>query len=236
MSKPSINAASHNDTPAMNRPKPVSKTRVSQQCPSGGFATVLGVGHLLGYARVSTADQDVALQHDALRRGGCAQVWTDVGSGALVERPELVRLLDRLLPGDTLVVWRLDRLGRSLRHLVETVTALEGRGVGLRSLQESIDTTSGGKLVFHVFAALAEFERDLIREGTLAGLEAARSRGRTGGRPPKMTPAKLRQAQTMHAAGTGVTEIAAVLGLSRATVYRHLVPPVDGKPAEAVQR
>ncbi len=204
---------------------------------SGGFATVLGVGHLLGYARVSTADQDVALQLDGLRRAGCAQVWTDVGSGALVERPELARLLERLLPGDTLVVWRLDRLGRSLRHLVETVTALEARGVGLRSLQESIDTsTSGGKLVFHVFAALAEFERDLIRERTLAGLEAARSRGRTGGRPSKMTPAKLRQAQTMHAAGTGVTEIAAVLGLSRATVYRHLVPRVDGKPAEAVQR
>ncbi len=205
------------------------ETGVSQQGLSDGFATVLGVDHLLGYARVSTADQDVALQHDALRRAGCAQAWTDVGSGALVERPELARLLERLLPGDTLVVWRLDRLGRSLRHLVETVTALEARGVGLRSLQESIDTTtSGGKLVFHVFAALAEFEWDLIRGRTLAGLEAARSRGRTGGRPPKMTPAKLRQAQAMHAAGTGVTEIAAVLGLSRATVYRHLVSAMDG--------
>jgi DNA invertase Pin-like site-specific DNA recombinase len=181
------------------------------------------MGHLHGYARVSTAEQDPALQDDALRRAGCVRVWTDVASGSRDDRPELARLLEQLLPGDTLVVWRLDRLGRSLRHLIDTVTALDERGVGFRSVQESIDTTTpGGRLVFHVFAALAEFERDLIRDRTLAGLEAARARGRRGGRPPKMTPAKLRQAERMYAAGTAITEIADVLGVGRATVYRHL--------------
>jgi DNA invertase Pin-like site-specific DNA recombinase len=182
------------------------------------------MGHLHGYARVSTAEQDPALQDDALRKAGCVKVWTDVASGSRDDRPELTKLLDeRLLPGDTLVVWRLDRLGRSLRHLIDTVTALDERGVGFRSVQESIDTTTpGGRLVFHVFAALAEFERDLIRDRTLAGLEAARVCGRRGGRPAKMTPAKLRQAERMHAADTPITEIAAVLGVGRATVYRHL--------------
>jgi DNA invertase Pin-like site-specific DNA recombinase len=120
-------------------------------------------------------------------------------------------------------VWRLDRLGRSLRHLIDVITDLDERGVGFRSLSESIDTTTpGGRLVFHLFGALAEFERQLIRDRTLAGLEAARSRGRRGGRPTKMTPAKLRQLQRMAAAGTPVSEIAQVLGVGRATVYRHL--------------
>jgi DNA invertase Pin-like site-specific DNA recombinase len=181
------------------------------------------MGHLLGYARVSTGEQDPALQRDALAAAGCARVWTDVASGARDDRPELAVLLETLLPGDTLVVWRLDRLGRSLRHLIDTVTSLDERGVGFRSLQESIDTTtSGGRLVFHLFGALAEFERDLIRDRTLAGLEAARARGRRSGRPPAMTPAKVRQAERMYADKTPVSEIASVLGVGRATVYRAL--------------
>ena len=181
------------------------------------------MGHLLGYARVSTAEQDPALQRDALTAAGCARLWIDVASGSRDDRPQLASVLEQLLPGDTLVVWRLDRLGRSLRHLIDTVTVLDERGVGFRSLQESIDTTtSGGRLVFHLFGALAEFERDLIRDRTLAGLEAARQRGRRGGRPSAMTPAKQRQAERMYADKTSVTEIAAVLWVGRATVYRSL--------------
>src|SRR5918911_5738013 len=142
------------------------------------------MGHLLGYARVSTGDQNLDLQRDALTAAGCYRVFADTASGALTVRPELDRLLDQLRPGETLVVWKLDRLGRSLRHLVDTVTGLAERGIGFRSLQEAIDTTTpGGKLVFHVFAALAEFERDLIRERTSAGLAAARAPGRHGAAP-----------------------------------------------------
>ena len=154
---------------------------------------------LLGYARVSTLEQDPALQHDALAAADCVRVFTDRASGALDERVELARVLDHARVGDTVVVWRLDRLGRSLRHLVDTITALERRGVGFRSLSESIDTTTpGGKLVFHIFAALAEFERDLIRDRTRAGLEAARARGRNGGRPSVMTADKLRVARELY--------------------------------------
>jgi DNA invertase Pin-like site-specific DNA recombinase len=146
------------------------------------------MGHLLGYARVSTTDQQPRLQVDALKRAGCYRVFTETASGTCADRPTLEQVLDQLRPGDTLVVWKLDRLGRSLRHLVDTITELAERGVGFRSLQEAIDTTTpGGKLVFHVFAALAEFERDLIRERTAAGLAAARARGRHGGRPSVMT-------------------------------------------------
>jgi DNA invertase Pin-like site-specific DNA recombinase len=190
------------------------------------------VGALLGYARVSTGEQEFGLQHDALTAVGCLRIFSDTASGALDERPELARLLDHLRHGDTLVVWRLDRLGRSLRHLIDTVSILAERGVGFRSLQESIDTTtSGGRLVFHVFAALAEFERDLIRERTNAGLAAARARGRKGGRPSVMTPDKLVVAREMYASGEHtVAAIAAVLGVSRASVYRHLAPP-DHPPA-----
>lgn len=138
----------------------------------------------IGYARVSTTDQHLDLQTDALHAAGCERLYTDTVSGAKVDRPGLTAALDACRPGDTLVVWKLDRLGRSLPHLVETVRDLIARGVGFQSLQESIDTTtSGGKLVFHIFASLAEFERDLIRERTNAGLSAARARGRKGGRP-----------------------------------------------------
>jgi DNA invertase Pin-like site-specific DNA recombinase len=137
------------------------------------------MGHLLGYARVSTTDQHPQLQVDALTAAGCYRVFTETASGARADRPALTQVLDQLRPGDTLVVWKLDRLGRSLRHLVDTITSLADRGIGFRSLQEAIDTTTpGGKLVFHAFAALAEFERDLIRERTAAGLVAARARGR----------------------------------------------------------
>jgi DNA invertase Pin-like site-specific DNA recombinase len=159
------------------------------------------MGHLLGYARVSTTDQQPQLQVDALQRAGCYRVFTETASGARTDRPVLEQLLDQLRPGDTLVVWKLDRLGRSLRHLVDTVTGLADRGIGFRSLQEAIDTTTpGGKLVFHVFAALAEFERDLIRERTSAGLAAARARG--PGRPqclrapPRRYPKNARQGDT----------------------------------------
>jgi len=193
---------------------------------------VRGVAALLGYARVSTGEQELGLQHDALTAAGCARIFSDTASGALRDRPELARVLDHLRAGDTLVVWRLDRLGRSLRHLIDTVSMLAQRGVGFRSLQESIDTTTpGGRLVFHVFAALAEFERDLIRERTNAGLAAARARGRKGGRPSVMTPDKLAVAREMYASGEHtVAAIAAILGVSRASIYRHLAPS-DRLPA-----
>ena len=179
---------------------------------------------LVGYARVSTHEQETLLQQDALAAAGCERIFADRASGALAERPELTRALEYARQGDTLVVWRLDRLGRSLRDLVETVTALGQRGVGFRSLTESIDTTTpGGRLVFHVFAALAEFERDLIRERTRAGLEAARARGRRGGRRPALSAEKLQVARTMYDSHEHTTaKIAAVLGVSRATLYRHL--------------
>src|SRR3954466_5775041 len=141
---------------------------------------------LIGYARVSTADQTLALQQDALKGAGCDQIFTDTASGSATERTGLEQAISHLREGDTLVVWRLDRLGRSLRHLIDTITALDARGIGFRSITVNIDTTtSGGKLVFHIFGALAEFERDIIRERTQAGLQAARARGRRGGRPKR---------------------------------------------------
>src|SRR5215217_4855322 len=182
------------------------------------------MGHLLGYARVSTTDQHPQLQVDALERAGCYRVFTETASGTRSDRPTLVQVLDQLRPGDTLVVWKLDRLGRSLRHLVDTVTGLAERGIGFRSLQEAIDTTTpGGKLVFHVFAALAEFERDLICERTSAGLAAARARGRHGGRPPVLQGHKLEVARELYASGQyTVAQIATTLGVSRASIYRHV--------------
>ena len=182
------------------------------------------MGNLLGYARVSTTDQQPHLQADALERAGCYRVFVETASGARTDRPVLGQVLDQLRPGDALVVWKLDRRGRSLRHLVDTVTALAERRVGFRSLQEAIDTTTpGGKLVFHVVAALAEFERDLVRERTDAGLAAARARGRQGSRPSVLTGQKLRVARELYASGRyTVAAIAKTLGVSRASVYRHL--------------
>jgi len=178
---------------------------------------------LIGYARISTTDQTLALQRDALTAAGCQQTFTDTASGARTDRPGLTAALAYARPGDTLVVWRLDRLGRSLGHLIETIRGLEERGVHFRSLQEQLDTgTSGGKLVFHVFGALAEFERDLIRERTHAGLAAARARGRLGGRPRRLSPRKLEHLRTLaRDKSNSVAEICQMLGISRATFYRY---------------
>jgi DNA invertase Pin-like site-specific DNA recombinase len=181
------------------------------------------MGMLVGYARVSTAEQSLHLQRDALKRAGCKRVFADVASGANSERPGLAKALEFVRRGDTLVVWKLDRLGRSLAHLIESVRALHERKVGFRSLQESLDTrTSGGKLVFHVFGALAEFERDIIRERTNAGLAAARARGRKGGRPRVLDGEKTALARTLHKEGTATAVICATLGISRSSLYRYL--------------
>lgn len=184
-------------------------------------------GTRIGYARVSKVDQHPELQMDALREAGCSRIFVDKASGALERRPELDKALDYIRPGDTLVVWRLDRLGRSLRHLLDQVQALQARDVGFTSLRESIDTmTPGGRLIFHVFGALAEFERDLIRERTKAGLEAARARGRTGGRRPTMTPEKLAVAREMYASKQHpVGVIARTVGVGKTTLYRYLGSP-----------
>jgi DNA invertase Pin-like site-specific DNA recombinase len=177
----------------------------------------------IGYARVSTLDQTLALQQDALSAAGCEKIFTDTASGSRTDRLGLGEAVQFARPGDTLIVWRLDRLGRSLSHLIQTVTELKERGVEFRSLQEQLDTsTSGGKLVFHFFGALAEFERDLIRERTVAGLAAARSRGRRGGRRP-LSPQKVRQLRTLAGDRTNkIGEICATLGISRATFYRYV--------------
>jgi DNA invertase Pin-like site-specific DNA recombinase len=157
---------------------------------------------LLGYARVSTDDQNLDLQRDALTTAGCERLFEDTASGAKADRIGLAALMAVLRAGDTVVIWRLDRLGRSLKNLIELVERLEAAKVGLRSLQENIDTTSsGGRLVFHLFGALAEFERNLVRERTLAGLAAARARGRMGGRPKQLPPAKLTLALRLHSEG-----------------------------------
>jgi DNA invertase Pin-like site-specific DNA recombinase len=179
---------------------------------------------LIGYARISTIDQTLALQQDALSAAGCQEIYTDTVSGSVTERPGLTNALSHVRSGDTLVVWRLDRLGRSLPHLIETVSQLQQQGIGFRSLQEQIDTmTSGGKLVFHVFGALAEFERDLIRERTHAGLAAARARGRLFGRPKALTPRKIEQLRTLAKDERNtVAEICQTLGISRATYHRHV--------------
>ena len=179
----------------------------------------------IGYARVSTGEQILDLQKDALTAAGCESIHTDVISGTKESRPGLDEALSYIRKGDTLVVWRLDRLGRSLKHLIETVTELQGRGVGFKSLTEQIDTTtSGGKLIFHVFGALAEFERDLIKERTHAGLRAARARGRLGGRPKKLADAKtLALAQRLYdEGGTDIATLCQALGVSRATLYRYI--------------
>ncbi|WP_374636053.1 recombinase family protein [Paracoccus sp. (in: a-proteobacteria)] len=178
----------------------------------------------IGYARVSSQDQTPDLQLDALRAAGCKRIFVETASGAQRDRPELGAALDYLRAGDTLVIWKLDRLARSVKQLIETVEGLEARGIGLRSLTETIDTTTaGGKLVFHIFGALAEFERAIIGERTRAGLEAAKARGRRGGRPPKLTSQDLAAAKAMLAdASFTVADVARRLGVSPATLYRHL--------------
>jgi DNA invertase Pin-like site-specific DNA recombinase len=179
---------------------------------------------LIGYARVSTNDQTLHMQRDALEKAGCEQIYTDQVSGTKTERKGLSEALSHLRAGDILVVWRLDRLGRSLRHLIDTITELHDRGVGFKSLQENIDTTtSGGKLVFHIFGALAEFEREIIRERTQAGLASARSRGRIGGRPKTLTAKEIQILRNMAAdKSLTVADICQTLGIGRTTFYRYV--------------
>jgi DNA invertase Pin-like site-specific DNA recombinase len=171
----------------------------------------------IGYARASKDDQHPQLQQDALQAAGAEKVFTDTITGASTERPSLARVLDELRPGDTLVVWRLDRLGRSLPHLIALVTSLEQRGIGFKSLTEQIDTTTpSGKLIFHIFGALAEFERNLIRERTMAGLAAARARGRLGGRPKKLaSDHKVQLARSLYQQRQhSIADICKTLGIS----------------------
>jgi DNA invertase Pin-like site-specific DNA recombinase len=181
---------------------------------------------LIGYARVSTADQKLDRQLDALGEAGCERIFEDVASGAKAERPGLDRMLDTLREGDVVVIMKLSRLGRSLRHLVELVDDFRERGVGFRSLTEGFDTTTaGGRFVFSVMAAMAEFEREIIVERTRSGLAAARARGRVGGRKPVMTPRTVRMAAALMADRRNtVGEIAEELGVSRRTLYRYVRP------------
>lgn len=179
---------------------------------------------LVGYARVSTQEQDTSLQADALRAAGCEKLFEEKASGTQRDRPQLKAALDYMRSGDTLVVWKLDRLARSLRQLIDTVEELHTRSVGFRSLTEAIDTTTaGGKLVFHIFAALAEFERAVIRERTYAGLAAARARGKHGGRPLSMSVEDVAVAKALLRDPTiRVEDIAKRLGVAPATLYRHI--------------
>lgn len=178
---------------------------------------------LIGYARVSTQDQDPALQLDALMAEGCERVFEEKASGAQRDRPELKNAIEYIREGDTLVVWKLDRLARSLKQLIETVEDLEARGIGFRSLTENIDTTtSGGKLVFHLFGALAEFERGIIRDRTRAGLEAARKRGKVGGRPPALKGGDLEMARSLLKDGHSPRDVAERMSVSVSTLYRYL--------------
>lgn len=182
------------------------------------------MGELVGYIRVSTVEQSTDLQRLALEEAGCSRIFEDTASGTRSDRPQLLAALDYLRQDDVLMVWRLDRLGRSLKHLIETVGDLEERGVGFKSVHESIDTTtSTGRLIFNIFGALAEFERDLIVDRTKAGLAAARERGARPGRKPSLSTTQVGIVRTMHAVGEhSISEIAAAVGVSRATVYRAL--------------
>ncbi|GAW85762.1 conserved hypothetical protein [Bathymodiolus platifrons methanotrophic gill symbiont] len=179
---------------------------------------------LIGYARVSTHDQHLHLQEDALREIGCEKIFVDEVSGTVSSRPGLDKLKEQLRSGDTLVVWRLDRLGRSIRDLIDWVTTLENEGVGFKSLQESIDTTtSNGKLVFHLFAALAEFERNLISERTRAGLDAARARGKKGGRPKSLDEEKRKLLIELYEQKkTPINTLCEMMGISKPTLYAYV--------------
>jgi DNA invertase Pin-like site-specific DNA recombinase len=179
---------------------------------------------LIGYARVSTQEQTLNLQKDALEKIGCAKIFTDIISGSTTERSGLDEALVYVREGDMLVVWRLDRLGRSLKHLIETITNLNNRKIGFKSITENIDTTtSGGKLIFHIFGALAEFERDIIIERTQAGLQAARARGRLGGRPKALNQKKQSIAQALYNDKSNtIADVCKTLNISRATLYRYI--------------
>jgi DNA invertase Pin-like site-specific DNA recombinase len=172
---------------------------------------------------VSTVDQNPALQVDALNAAGCEKLYIETISSARKDRPQLAAALDYLRAGDTLVVWHLDRLARSMRQLIQTVEDLEARGIALKSLTESIDTTTpGGMLTFHIFGAMVQFERSLIRERTKAGLVAARALGRVGGRPRKLEGERLEMARNLLAVDKSISAVARTMGVSRATVHRSI--------------
>jgi len=194
------------------------------------FDRVSAVGYKIGYARVSTADQDPRLQLDVLAAEDCLKIYQDVATGTKADRPQWNSCLADLRPGDTLIIWKIDRLGRNLRDLVNIIATLETRGVGVKSLTNGIvdTTTAHGKLVFGMFALMAEYEAALTTERTLAGLTAARARGRTGGRKPKMTPALTHKAQRMYDSKRfTMAEMAASCGVTPMTIYRHITtnPP-----------
>jgi DNA invertase Pin-like site-specific DNA recombinase len=209
---------------AKRRLRPAAPKRARARSSDAGDITSKPM--LIGYARVSTVDQNLALQRDALTEAGCTKIFTEQMSGAVTDRRALHDALEFARSGDTLIVWKLDRLARSMKQLIETVETLRLRGIGFRSLTEALDTTTAqGRLVFHMFGALAlaEFERSLIRERTQAGLAAARRAGRTGGRPPKLTDDDIEAAKAMLAnPDIGVTQIAHRLGVSPATLYRYI--------------
>lgn len=193
---------------------------------------------LVGYARVSTHDQNPNLQIDALKAAGCERTFVEKASGAHRDRPMLMTAIDYLRPGDTLVVWKLDRLARSMKQLIQTVEVLERHGAGFRSLTEAIDTTTpGGRLVFHIFGALAEFERSIIQERTRAGLDAARARGRGGGRPPKLSDKDVAAARALLAdSDLSIEYVAKRFNISPATLYRYLPAARTQAQEEAEQR
>ena len=178
----------------------------------------------IGYARVSTSEQSVYMQRQALKQAGCEKIFSDTASGVRADRTGLDNAMNHLRTGDTLVVWKLDRLGRSLQHLIQTIKLLQEKKIGFQSLQESIDTTtSGGKLIFHIFSALAEFERDVIRERTKAGLQAARARGQLGGRPFLLSPTAVARLKKLYDARKNtVIEICKIFNISRPTFYNYL--------------
>jgi DNA invertase Pin-like site-specific DNA recombinase len=179
---------------------------------------------LIGYARVSDASQNHDLQIDALRVAGCERIFIETASGTRTDRPELAKLLEQARPGDQICIWRLDRLARSLRHLIDIADDLSRRGIALQSLTESIDTASvSGRFLFHVLASLGQMEVEIVRSRTRAGLQAAAARGRRGGRPPVLDQAKIHAAKVMWASGTmTATEIAQQVGCAPSTLYRHL--------------
>lgn len=191
----------------------------------------------IGYARVSTHEQNTAMQRHALKQAGCEKIFTDTASGAKADRPGLNDAFNQLRPNDILVVWKLDRLGRSLRHLIDTIKSLQEKKIGFQSLQECIDTTtSGGKLTFHIFSALAEFERDVIRERTKAGLVAARARGRVGGRPALLVPKQITRLKKLYDARKNtVAEICKIFNISRPTFYNY-INQVNGKNKKKAER
>jgi DNA invertase Pin-like site-specific DNA recombinase len=179
---------------------------------------------IIGYARVSTADQNLDMQLDALSKAGCEKIFSDKVSGKLNSRPQLDLMLDQLRPGDKVVVYKLDRLGRNLKHLIDQVEDFKNKGIEFESLQEKLETSTAiGKLTFHVFGAMAEFERSMIRERILAGQEAGRARGRNGGRPHYLTKQQVITVKAIHAAAdTPIKDICEQFNISKATLYRYL--------------